>query len=1518
MTSPPEPLLCLWSARIPQPDRIAAWRSLLPPDTLIVVAAHSACEDADWLDCAGDPLSALHAVAQAHPQRDVVLADFDARLPDDGWRRLIDAAAAQPRIAVLSALGGAVAALDVLPGIDTDASEHATGFCLAYGERALFATTLWSPGLSYWRSSALREAARVRTDALPETVQGAVFGNLYAASPCAAGFPAEAPLPVRTLRARLASIAAAPGWHPRGRAVVLHVLHGWGGGAEHFVRDMLRADTDRAHLVLIARSDPAAQTHGCALALHHDLDAAPLGSWPLALPIVDTALRSTEYVAVIAQVIRDWNVGAILVSSLIGHSLDALRTGLPTAVCTHDYYPLWPILHADFGDPQTVWNDAAVRAAMARHDPRSPLQLRDADHWIALRSAYVAALLVARATMVSPCASVAANQQRIAPPLAALDWRTIPHGVSGWPDASAGQRMRATIAATPSDAAHPLRVLVLGRVQGGKGEQLLDALLPQLPEGVELILLGAGAAAMRWFGHDRVHVALDYDLRDLPILVAQLRPDLALLPVSVSETWSYTLSELWSLDVPVLATRIGSLAERIVAGVSGLLVAPNANAIAEQLLALRDDRSSLLALRAPPLPDLQSMTLQWRAALPALAQPAAPIQAASPERLRMLATELDLSTARAKLAGLSALLVARQEELDRRAEWGFDLDRQVQQTAAAMAEAQRTLEQTRIAFDQTRIELDQTRVAFGQTRIELEQARVAFDQIRIERDQTRIARDQQTARVATLEANLRQQNADALHLQRQLHEQHALYQSDCRDLTLQRDVAVQQRDRLQAQIEALLRSQSWRLMKPLRWLRRGITGVLVRAQFVWKRSGNALTRTTASLRRRGLRGTIARAQLELRGPVIAPTQAPQVPAADAFVPFALACADQPVASIVVPVYNHFEHTLTCLRALAASGDATGFEVIVVDDASSDETAQCMREIAGVRYHRNAQNLGFIGACNAGAALARGDYLVFLNNDTAVQPGWLDALIGTFDAHPRAGLVGAKLVYPDGRLQEAGGVVFRDASGWNYGRFDDPAAPAYNHVREADYCSGAAIALPRALFEKLGGFDALYTPAYYEDTDLAMKVHAEGLQVLYQPASTVVHFEGVTSGTDTGSGIKAYQVANQKKFLARWRDNLAAHPQAGGDIRRACDHRATRRVLVIDACTPMPDRDSGSLRLINLLALLREEGCAVDFFADNLLHDGRYTEALQQLGVQAWWNPWIRDVPGWFAEHGALFDTIIVSRHYVASNYLALARRYAPQARFVFDTVDLHYLREQREAEIADDPSRMRTAQQTRERELKLIRESDLTLVVSPVEQALLAREAPGAAVEVLSNVHRAKTQHAGFDGRKDIVFVGGYRHPPNVDAALWMAREIFPLIHARRDDIVLHLIGSDATDEVLALDELPGVRVHGHVPDLDPYMDGCRIGLAPLRYGAGVKGKVNLSMAHGQPVVATPAAVEGMHLRDGVDVLVGADTQAFADAVLRLYDDRVLWDALAHHGIENVERHFSFDAAREALRRVLG
>ena len=686
---------------------------------------------------------------------------------------------------------------------------------------------------------------------------------------------------------------------------------------------------------------------------------------------------------------------------------------------------------------------------------------------------------------------------------------------------------------------------------------------------------------------------------------------------------------------------------------------------------------------------------------------------------------------------------------------------------------------------------------------------------------------------------------------------------------------------------------------------------IARALGLWRRGW-------ASLRSRGPMASWQRLKLQFRRGAV-PTQTLYRPEAMPFAPFALPTSDAPRASIVIPIHGAFAHTLACLRALAAHPPQAAFEVIVVDDASKDDSLAKLAQVDGLRLFARESNGGFIAACNDGARLARGACIVFLNNDTVPQPGWLDALLDTFDGHAvkgraDAGLVGARLVYPDGRLQEAGGVVFADGSGWNYGRNEAADDCRFAYLRDADYCSGAAIAIPRALFETLGGFDTRYAPAYYEDTDLAFAVRAAGARVLYQPAAVVMHDEGATSGTDLAQGPKAAQLRNQPVFARKWQDALRAQLPAGTIPTPALLHRRQPQVLIVDALTPQPDRDSGSLRLVNLMRLLIEEGAHVVFVPANRSADGAYTAALQQLGVECWHAPYMPGIPAWLREHGPRFDAALLSRHYVASEFLPLLRKHAPQAKLLFDTVDLHYLRERRAAELSGDAAASRAALRTRALELGLIAEADATLVVSEVERVLLAQDAPQADVRVLSNLHDIATPGPGWSQRKDLLFVGGFRHPPNVDAVLWFAREAFPRIRAASPGMELHCIGGDVPAEVRALSDIDGIRIHGHVPDLQPWLDGCRISVAPLRYGAGVKGKVNQAMAHGLPVVATAPAVEGMHLVDGDDVLVADDAAAFAAAVLHLHGDEILWNRIAANGRDNVARHFSMDAARGVVR----
>lgn len=641
--------------------------------------------------------------------------------------------------------------------------------------------------------------------------------------------------------------------------------------------------------------------------------------------------------------------------------------------------------------------------------------------------------------------------------------------------------------------------------------------------------------------------------------------------------------------------------------------------------------------------------------------------------------------------------------------------------------------------------------------------------------------------------------------------------------------------------------------------------------------------------------------------------------------FELKCPENPLVSIVIPVYGKIAYTYHCLLSLWSHYSKYSFEVIVVDDKSPDDTANVLKTIGGIRIITNQENLGFIRSCNEGARHARGRLLVMLNNDTIVRPGWLDELVDTFNCVPNAGLVGSKLLYADGRLQEAGGVIWKDGSGWNYGRLEDPNHPRFSYLRDADYCSGASLMITRTLYVRLGGFDEHYLPAYGEDSDLAFKVRQAGYRVLYQPLSEVVHFEGITSGKDVNAGVKAYQVENARKLYTRWATAMEKHGDPGKMPDIAKDRNITGRVLVLDHCTPTPDQDAGSITAVNLMRIFQGLGFKVTFAPeDNFLYLDPYTRDLQRIGVECLYRPYVTSVEQHLADYGSQYDVVVVFRLLAAERNVPLIRKYCPNAKIVFHTSDLHHLREMREAELADSKLLRASAAKTRDRELSLIRMVDATIVHSTHEKAMLDQELgfadQNSTVFLFGWAIEVPGTHVPFDARNGFVFVGGFQHQPNVDAVVYFAQEIFPIVRQALPGVVFRIVGSRATPEVLALAG-DGVEVLGYVEDLGSVLDQARMSVVPLRYGAGIKGKIGTSLSHGLPCVSTTIGAEGMGLAEGDGVIIADDPASFANAIIDLYTNRSLWDSSSEGGVEFVRRNYSLDAGAgiiESLLRDIG
>lgn len=636
-----------------------------------------------------------------------------------------------------------------------------------------------------------------------------------------------------------------------------------------------------------------------------------------------------------------------------------------------------------------------------------------------------------------------------------------------------------------------------------------------------------------------------------------------------------------------------------------------------------------------------------------------------------------------------------------------------------------------------------------------------------------------------------------------------------------------------------------------------------------------------------------------------------------FEPFRMPQSISPLVSIIIPVYNQFSYTYNCLKSIAQHSGDVPYEVILADDCSTDLTTKIKEIVSGIRLVRNEENLRFLRNCNRAAKEAKGKYILFLNNDTQVMENWLQPLVDLPEKDENIGMTGSKLIYPDGSLQEAGGIVWKDGSAWNYGHGQNPSMPEYNYVKEADYISGAAIMIRRNLWEQLGGFDERFVPAYYEDTNLAFQVRKAGFKVVFQPKSVVIHFEGISNGTDTKTGEKAYQEINAGQFREKWKEILEKnHSPNGQGVFRARERSAGKKmILVVDHYVPMFDKDAGSRYMLDYMKLFLKQGYIVKFLGDNFFPHQPYTEALQQMGIEVIYGDWYaRHWKEWLKEIGKELDYVLLSRPHISIKYIDSVRE-CSHAKILYMGHDLHFWREEMRYEKTGDPAAQREAKKWRETELQLMKQADVSIYPSNLEVEKIQSIDPTITVRrwPLNIYEDVPDVTYDISTRKDLFFIGGFTHQPNLDGAQWAVNEIMPSIWKKRPEIRLHIVGSNAPEEIM---QLAGekVLVHGQMSneELDRLLKESRMELVSLRYGGGVKGKVIEAMKNGLPVVTTSVGTQGLAGADEF-LLMGETAQELAEQIIQHYDDEKQLQEISKKETAYVRDNFSEAQALRVL-----
>ncbi|MGM5630866.1 glycosyltransferase [Apibacter raozihei] len=639
---------------------------------------------------------------------------------------------------------------------------------------------------------------------------------------------------------------------------------------------------------------------------------------------------------------------------------------------------------------------------------------------------------------------------------------------------------------------------------------------------------------------------------------------------------------------------------------------------------------------------------------------------------------------------------------------------------------------------------------------------------------------------------------------------------------------------------------------------------------------------------------------------------------------------KPLVSIIIPVYNQIKFTLNCLYSIYSNLDKNfKVEIIVINDNSIDDSLRYLEKIKGIRLVNNEKNEGFLLSINNGISIAKGEYVYLLNNDTEVQKDFLSSLLNVFSNKKDVGAVGSMLIYPNGRLQEAGCLIFDNCEIVNLGYLDVVENPHYNFLRKVDYCSGCSLLFKRVNSNgDLNLLDVSYAPAYYEETDLCSRLKFEqGLEIYYQPLSKIVHFENMSYSNGNTTKDKLID-KNRETFKNRWGDKYKTprYYVSNNKNYTKLDKNYIKTILIFEQILPKYDLDSGSRRFTEMIKILVKHNYKIYLaFTDiSLEFDEKYVKYFENLGVEI-----IRTFLDkknrlnkekvQLKEIAPITDFIWIFRPECFDHWYKKLDKYNFKSEVIYDMLDLHYLRLQRELEFLEPTEkRLKNIEKVKAQELNALNLSDRIIAISEKEKQEVVNLGYSAnKINIISNIHEIKPLDKAitFNDREGILFIGGFKHTPNLDAVNYLYNDIMPIVWKRLPNLNVYIIGQCTEEQKIKFED-PRFFLLGYVEDVSKWFSKVKLSIAPLRYGAGVKGKIGQSLEYSLPVVTTDIGAEGMFLENEKTALIANTKEEFSDSIINLYSNETLWNLLSNNS-EKALYPFSTEKMEKELVNIL-